>query len=150
MAAPTRRRVLVVEDDLSIRELLRLHLTLTGFDIDETDDGAEALALTRAAPYDLLILDVMLPGIDGVTVCRAIRAGDANSDTPILMLASRPGVVYTRAALIDQIWSHDSYVTDRTVDAVISRRRRKIERDPHDCELILTAWGVGYKCADSD
>jgi DNA-binding response OmpR family regulator len=48
------------------------------------------------------------------------------------------------------VWSGDTYVTDRTVDTVISRLRRKIERDPQDPELILTAWGVGYKFADTD
>ena len=63
-------------------------------------------------------------------------------------LASRPGIVYSRAALLQNVWSDDSFVTERTVDTVISRLRRKIERDPQDPELILTAWGVGYKFAD--
>jgi len=65
-------------------------------------------------------------------------------------LASRPGIVYSRAALLQNVWSDDSFVTERTVDTVISRLRRKIERDPQDPELILTAWGVGYKFADAD
>jgi DNA-binding response OmpR family regulator len=63
-------------------------------------------------------------------------------------LASRPGIVYSRAALLQNVWSDDSFVTERTVDTVISRLRRKIERDAQDPELILTAWGVGYKFAD--
>ncbi len=65
-------------------------------------------------------------------------------------LASRPGIVYSRAALLQNVWSGDSFVTERTVDTVISRLRRKVERDPQDPELILTAWGVGYKFADVD
>ena len=65
----------------------------------------------------------------------------------LYQLASRRGVVFSRAALLQQVWSDDTYVTDRTVDTVISRLRRKIEQDPHDPELILTAWGVGYKFA---
>ena len=68
-------------------------------------------------------------------------------------LAQRPGIVFSRAALLQNVWSDDTYVTERTVDTVISRLRRKIERDPQDPELILTAWGVGYKFArllDSD
>jgi DNA-binding response OmpR family regulator len=67
----------------------------------------------------------------------------------LYQLASRPGIVFSRSSLLQHVWSDDSYVTDRTVDAVISRLRRKIERDPHDPELILTAWGVGYKFVDA-
>ena len=63
-------------------------------------------------------------------------------------LAARPGAVFSRAALLQQVWSDDTYVTDRTVDTVISRLRRKLERDPHDPEMLLTAWGVGYKFAN--
>ena len=60
------------------------------------------------------------------------------------LLAMRPVVVHSRAALLSNIWSDDRFVTERTVDTVISRLRRKRERDPADPELILTAWGVGY------
>jgi DNA-binding response OmpR family regulator len=63
-------------------------------------------------------------------------------------LVMRPGIVYSRAALLQNVWSDDTYVTERTVDTVISRLRKKIERDPEDPELILTAWGVGYKFVD--
>ena len=59
------------------------------------------------------------------------------------ILAARPGIVFSRAALLQQVWSGDTYVTERTVDTVISRLRRKIEREPQDPELLLTAWGVG-------
>jgi DNA-binding response OmpR family regulator len=68
----------------------------------------------------------------------------------LYQLASRPGIVFSRAALLQHVWPDDTYVTDRTVDTVISRLRRKIERDPHDPELILTAWGVGYKFAGAE
>ena len=63
-------------------------------------------------------------------------------------LAARPGMVFSRAALLQGVWNDDVYVTERTVDSVISRLRRKIERDPRDPELILTAWGIGYKFID--
>ena len=79
MAGPTsQRRVLVVEDDASIRELLRLHLDLAGFTIDEAEEGRSALERARATPFDLVLLDVMLPGLDGISVCRAIRNGGPN------------------------------------------------------------------------
>jgi DNA-binding response OmpR family regulator len=191
----------------------------------------------------VIVLDLMLPGLDGITVCRAIRSGGVggdgvNRETPILMLtardtesdkvlglesgaddyltkpfgvrelmarigaitrrgrhmdaatqqaparrvichdvivdadkrqvtvrgepveltrqefdllylmAARPGIVFSRAALLSKVWGGDTYVTERTVDAVVSRLRRKIERDGQDPELILTAWGVGYKFVD--
>ena len=66
----------------------------------------------------------------------------------LYLLAARPGIVFSRAALLQQVWRDDVYVTERTVDTVISRLRRKVEQDPQDPELILTAWGVGYKFAD--
>jgi DNA-binding response OmpR family regulator len=64
------------------------------------------------------------------------------------LLATRPGIVFSRESLLAKVWGGDTYVTERTVDTVVSRLRRKIERDAQDPELILTAWGVGYKFAD--
>jgi DNA-binding response OmpR family regulator len=238
VAEPTAaRRVLLVEDELPVRELLRLHLGLAGFEIEEVGDGRQGLEFARQKPFDLVILDVMLPGLDGISLCQAIRARGPNAATPILMvtardgesdkvvgldsgaddyvtkpfgirellarvgallrrhvraaapeaarqiaatqmridpdrreavvrgrrvdltrqefdllyqLAKQPGIVYSRAALLQKVWSDDVYVTERTVDSVVSRLRRKIERDPQDPELILTAWGVGYKFVDAE
>jgi len=234
-----RGAILVVEDEPAIRDLLRLHLGLARFDVREEANGRRALDTARAERFDLIILDVMLPGLDGVTLCRALRLEGASSDVPILMLtardaesdkvvglesgaddyvakpfgirellarveallrrhkraggesarptpaviaagelaidvekrhvtvrgeavdltrqefdllallAARPGMVFSRAALLQQVWRGDAYVTDRTVDTVVSRLRRKIETDPQNPTLILTAWGVGYKFADA-
>jgi DNA-binding response OmpR family regulator len=66
----------------------------------------------------------------------------------LYLLASRRGIVFSRAAIIAKVWGGDTYVTERTVDSVVSRLRRKVERDPDDPEMLLTAWGVGYKFAD--
>jgi DNA-binding response OmpR family regulator len=82
-------RVLVVEDDEHIRELVVLHLGVEGHTAVAVRDGTEALTLARAEPFDLLILDLMLPGLDGVTLCRAIRRESRNASTPILMLTAR-------------------------------------------------------------
>jgi two-component system OmpR family response regulator/two-component system alkaline phosphatase synthesis response regulator PhoP len=82
-------RVLLVEDDPHIRELVELHLRLEGMTVASAGDGNEALARARAEPFDLLVLDVMLPGLDGVTLCRAIRRDSRNADVPILMLTAR-------------------------------------------------------------
>ena len=84
-----QHRVLVVEDDEHIRDLVMLHLRLDGHDAMPAADGTEGLRLARAEPFDLIILDIMLPGLDGVTVCRAIRRDQKNGDVPILMLTAR-------------------------------------------------------------
>ena len=86
----TRRgTVLVVEDEKAIRDLLRLHLDLARFEVCEASDGRRGLDLARAERFDVIILDVMLPGLDGVTLCRALRAEGASRDAPILMLTAR-------------------------------------------------------------
>jgi DNA-binding response OmpR family regulator len=81
--------VLVVEDEPHIRELVALHLRLEHAEPLEAADGETALTLARQRRYDLIILDIMLPGLDGVTVCRAIRRDSVNAGTPILMLTAR-------------------------------------------------------------
>ena len=241
MTAPqaASRRALIVEDEASIREIVRLHLSLAGFDTEEVADGRAALDRVRADRFDLVVLDVMLPGVDGVSICRAMRSGGPNQRSGVLMLtardtepdkviglesgaddyltkpfgvrefmarvtsvvrrssggmteperpvtgivkaadvtldperrqarvrgelveltkqefdilyllASRRGIVFSRDALIAKVWGEDTYVTARTVDSVVSRLRKKVEQDADDPEMILTAWGVGYKFADA-
>src|SRR5205823_14763227 len=82
-------RVLVVEDEPNIRELVCLHLGLEGYACEGVGDGQQALQRTESDRFDLLVLDVMLPGLDGVSLCRAVRNGRANRDVPILMLTAR-------------------------------------------------------------
>jgi two-component system OmpR family response regulator/two-component system alkaline phosphatase synthesis response regulator PhoP len=85
-AAP---RVLVVEDEPNIRELVCLHLRHEGYTCEPEPDGAAALKRAEAEPFDLMVLDVMLPGLDGLSLCRAVRNGRINADVPILMLTAR-------------------------------------------------------------
>src|SRR4051795_7245806 len=227
-------RVLVVEDDQHIRELVLLHLGLEGFTTASSGDGAEALQMARTQRFDLIILDVMLPGLDGVTVCRAIRREPHLKDVPILMLtarreesdkvnglesgaddyltkpfgvrefvarvrallrrrpsrasggraaahagplivdparrharindreieltahefdllyllASNKGIVFSREALMQKVWGDDTHITERSVDTLVKRVRRKIEEDPAQPVFVLTVWGTGYKFAD--
>ena len=88
-ATAPKPAVLVVEDEQNIRELVCLHLGLESYECVQAGDGEEALKLARSRTFDLVILDVMLPGLDGVTVCRAIRRDSANPDVPVLMLTAR-------------------------------------------------------------
>jgi two-component system, OmpR family, response regulator len=232
-----RRKVLVVEDERNIRELVCLHLGLEGYECVPIADGKEAMALAAEKPFELIVLDLMLPSMDGVTICRAIRRHGPNKDAPILMLtarreeadkvmgldsgaddyltkpfgvrelvaraaalmrrarapltvaqtdgrpvqvhnleldparravrvrgqlidvtrqefsllyvlASHPGIVFTRERLLSKVWQEQSFVTGRSVDTLVKRLRKKIESDPADPKLIITVWGDGYKFAD--
>ena len=194
--------------------------------------------LASEQTFDLIILDLMLPGMDGVTITRAIRRHGPNRDAPILMLtarreeadkvmgldsgaddyltkpfgvrelmaraaalmrraraplasgdgdgrpiaihgveldpprrgvrvrglavgvtrqefnllyvlASNPGIVFTRDRLLSKVWQEQSFVTGRSVDTLVKRLRKKIEEDPAEPKLILTVWGDGYKFADT-
>jgi two-component system OmpR family response regulator/two-component system alkaline phosphatase synthesis response regulator PhoP len=78
-----------VEDEPNIRELVCLHLGLEGYTCDGLGDGREALNRAETDRYDLLVLDVMIPGVDGLALCRAVRNGRTNHDVPILMLTAR-------------------------------------------------------------
>jgi DNA-binding response OmpR family regulator len=271
------RRVLVVEDEPHIRDLVALHLRLDGWTIDTCGHGDEALRLIQSKPFDLIVLDLMLPGLDGLTILKALRREKVNGDVPVLLLtarreeadkvlglmsgaddyltkpfgvrelvaranaltrrprasatavagtavagapanaaasadanaeperereranthqqaqtgdvdhagppvrlrnltidparrrvtvdgksidvtslefdlmyllASSPGIVFSRRALISRVWKDDTFVTERSVDTLVKRLRRKIEVDPADPQLILTVWGTGYKAAD--
>ena len=241
MTSPPPARVLVVEDEANIRDLISLHLGHEGYACEGVADGRVALARSEAEPFDLMVLDVMLPGLDGVSLCRAIRNGKVNRDVPILMLtakreetdkviglesgaddyltkpfgvrelvararallrrvrsrsgpaataqgapddlvrvrgleihvpkrrvqvhgrdveltdqefrllhllATHAGIVFSREALLAKIWRGDTFVTVRSVDTLVKRLRRRIERDPAEPEFLLTVWGVGYKFAD--
>lgn len=81
------RRVLVVEDDPDIGRLIMLQMAELGCESKLIDDGVTALAEARAGRYDLVILDLMLPRMDGLQICRRLREGDGQ--TPILMLTAK-------------------------------------------------------------
>ena len=235
--AVAKKHVLVVEDEANIRDLVCLHLGLEGYKCVPIGDGSDALKMATEQPFDLVVLDLMLPGVDGVTICRAIRRQGVNRDAPILMLtarreesdkvlgldsgaddyltkpfgmrelvarvgaltrrarapladaeegqrpvsvhgleldparravrargapvevtrqefnllyvlASHPGIVFTRDRLLSKVWQGQAFVTGRSVDTLVKRLRRKIEVDPASPQLIVTVWGDGYKFAD--
>lgn len=85
----TKAAILIVEDEENLQEALKLNLELEGYDITCAENGAIALKKVEEGYYDLIILDVMLPEIDGFDVCESIRL--QNIDTPILMLSARSG-----------------------------------------------------------
>jgi DNA-binding response OmpR family regulator len=87
--AEQKRTVLVVEDEKNIRDLVCLHLEVEGLTCVPTADGTSALDLASKQHFDAVVLDLMLPGLDGISVCRAVRRSAVNRDVPILMLTAR-------------------------------------------------------------
>ncbi len=117
-------RVLLADDDRAIRESLTAALELNGYEVTSCSDGVEALAAYRADPVDVIVLDVMMPGIDGLGVCRLLRAeGD---QIPILMLTARVETA-DRVAGLDA--GADDYVPKPyEIDEVLARLRALLRR----------------------
>ncbi len=145
---PTRvgppRRVLVVEDEPHIRELVALHLRLEGLEVSEVAAGDEALVQVRTNPFDLVVLDLMLPKVDGIAVCRAIRRERLNVDVPILMLTARREESDKVLGLES---GADDYLTKPFgIRELVARARALLRRprataavDPAHSNLIITA-----------
>jgi two-component system response regulator MtrA len=222
--------VLVVDDDQDLSEMLGIVLTGAGIDVEMVGRGDEALEAFRETKPDLVLLDVMLPGIDGVEVCKLIRSesmvpivmltarGDTQDvvagleagaddyivkpfrhpselvarirtrlrrsalpstgqvsigdlkidmvahevtrgDTKILLtrlefellaaLAKEPGRVFTREALLSEVWGYHHSTDTRLVNVHVQRLRSKVEPDPDNPVIVLTVRGVGYRAGST-
>ena len=218
--------VMVVDDDQDLAEMLGIVLTGAGIDVDLVSRGDEVLDVFRNNPPDLVLLDVMLPGLDGLEVCKLIRAesmvpiimltakgdthdvvrgleagaddymvkpfrhpseliarirtrlrrtnvdiaglltiGDLAIDVQahqilragnqisltrlefdlLVALAKEPGRVFTRDALLSEVWGYRHSTDTRLVNVHVQRLRSKIEHDPERPEIVVTVRGVGYK-----
>src|SRR5512138_1031823 len=84
-----KKRILVVEDEESLLKLESILLTSKGYSVTGVMDGRAAIASINADPPDLVILDVMLPGIDGFEVCRQIKGNEATKQIPVVMLTAK-------------------------------------------------------------
>lgn len=116
-------RLLVVEDERRLASALQKGLRAEGFDVDVALDGTLGLALATEHAYDLLILDIMLPGINGYRICSALRA--AGDETPILMLTAKDGE-YDEAEGLDT--GADDYLTKPFSYLVLVARIRALLR----------------------
>jgi len=218
--------VMVVDDDQDLAEMLGIVLTGAGIDVYLVSRGDEVMDVFRNNPPDLVLLDVMLPGLDGIEVCKLIRAesmvpivmlsakGDTqdvvkgleagaddymvkpfrhpseliarirtrlrrtNADVSGLLtigdlaidvqahqitragkqialtrlefdllvaLAKEPGRVFTRDALLSEVWGYRHSTDTRLVNVHVQRLRSKIEHDAEHPEIVVTVRGVGYK-----
>ena len=83
------KHIAVIEDEADLRELLRLHLAQDGYDVHLYSSGDDFLDTMSSGNFDMIILDLMLPGTDGLDVCRILRADDATKSVPIIMLTAK-------------------------------------------------------------
>ncbi len=116
-------RILVIEDDEGILTFLRRGLAYEGYEVDVATDGRSGLDVARDNPPDLVVLDLMLPGIDGLEVCRRLRAG---GDVPILILTAKDGVT-DRVIGLD-MGADDYMVKPFDLDEVLARIRALLRR----------------------
>ncbi|MCL4370487.1 MAG: response regulator transcription factor [Chloroflexi bacterium] len=129
-------RVLVVDDDPKVLNLMRRGLSFAGYAVDLSADGKEALSIARDRPPDLVVLDVMLPGLDGLEVCRRLRAGVPN--LPVLMLTAK-GRVPDRVAGLDA-GADDYLVKPFAFDELLARMRALLRRaHPPEGEILRFA-----------
>lgn len=126
-------RILVVDDDRKLRDLLRRALEAAGFAVDTAEDGGRALAAISARAFDLVVLDVLMPGVDGLGVARRLRGrGDP---TPILMLTARDGVP-DRVTGLDA-GADDYLVKPFALDELLARVRALLRRATGEAGELL-------------
>jgi len=131
MAAETKRKILIADDDLEILALVKRHLAKLDVDVFEATDGEEALEQAQSEKPDLVILDVMMPGMSGWEVCRAIREDDSLSHTTVLMLT---GIGERLNEMTSPLYGADDYL-DKPFDfADLDDKIKRVmgARDPSD------------------
>jgi two-component system OmpR family response regulator len=136
-------RLLLVEDDTKLVRALKLGLEREGYAVDASEDGDEGLALAEATDYDAIVLDLMLPGLDGFSICEALRRD--GRWMPVLMLTARTGVA-------DRIRGLDAGADDYLVKPfdfgeLLARLRALLRRGPVERPTIVS---IGDLVIDSD
>jgi len=140
-------RILVVDDEPAVRDAVRRALVLSGYEVDQAADGEQALTALAAAVPDAVVLDVLMPGIDGLEVCRRLRA--AGDRIPVLMLTARDAVA-DRVTGLDA-GADDYLVKPFALEELLARLRALLRRgaagnEPdallrfHDLVLDLAAY----------
>jgi two-component system alkaline phosphatase synthesis response regulator PhoP len=126
------KKILVVEDEKHIVELVSYGLRKEGYEVLLARDGDRALELVRAGQPDLVILDIMLPGIDGLSVCRLMRQDDRTRDIPVIMLSAR-GQELDRVLGLE-LGADDYMVKPFSVRELVARVKARLRRSTSDRE----------------
>ena len=123
--AMARPRILIIEDERALTDVLAYNLQREGYDVTIAHDGKEGLRKAQMQTPDLILLDLMLPGLDGLEVCRELRSGERTRNVPILMLTAR-------AEETDQVvgfsMGADDYVTKPFSVKVLMQRIKALQR----------------------
>ena len=127
-------KILVVDDEISLQETLSYNLKKQGYDVETTGNGTDALELARQTKPDLIILDVMLPGLDGFEVCRILRK---EMSTPVLMLTARDDEIDRVVGL--EVGADDYLAKPFSMRELIARVKAMLRRIRLDREEALQA-----------
>ena len=131
-------RILIVEDEPAIAEAVEYALKSEGYEVEAVDDGNAALTQAREQAYDLLVLDLMLPGLSGVEVCRRLRVESA---VPILMLTAKDGEVDRVLGL--EVGADDYVTKPFSVPELVARVRALLRRRELDTRQAIAKLRVG-------
>lgn len=128
-------RILVVDDDPQILSVLKRGLAFEGYGVDTAENGEKALAIARQTPPDLVILDIMMPGLDGIEVTKRLRQA---SDVPVLLLTAK-GTTPDKVAGLDA-GADDYLVKPFSLDELLARVRAQLRRhQPQDAAILQFA-----------
>lgn len=142
--------ILIVEDEKAMQDIIAEYMRKGGHTCFTADDGVDALVLLKNHPVDLMILDVMIPHLDGFFVCQTARE---MSNMPIIMLTHKeyellsffmanPGQIFSREQLLNRIWGYDFAGTPRTLDTHMQTLQQKLGGEGR---RIVTLIRSGYK-----
>lgn len=123
------KTILVIDDEEDIVELVSYNLKKEGFNVDAAYDGEAALKKVRSAPYDLIVLDLMLPGVQGLELCRMIRNDPSIADTPIVMLTAKGEEVDKVLGL--EIGADDYMIKPFSPRELVARIKAILRRSEH-------------------
>src|SRR5438045_6805500 len=128
-----KAHILIVDDDPRITDLLRRVLAYEGYSVATAASGNEALNRTLERPPDLIVLDIMLPGLDGLEVAQRLRA--AGDNVPILMLTARDAVADRVKGL--ETGADDYLVKPLAAEALVARVKALLRRGQEECQQVL-------------
>jgi DNA-binding response OmpR family regulator len=135
-------KALVIDDEPNIRELVSVYLTASGFGVDQTGDGRDGLDMATRGDYDIIILDIMLPGMDGAEVCRRLRETSA---VPVIMLTARDTDL-DKVALLES--GADDYLTKPFSPPELVARARAVLRRASSPPPIAGCMSIGGLALD--